>query len=258
MKNENKKLNTNPFYKTANNLLRIKVEKVEDVKKFYIGINKLAAQISLNASFINEFGSEKYNDNPKLLKGIIHILGYGQEVKKSKLFETSPIVKEVNLDAFLEKNPQMKRKIKSIQIKAKVYFSTLKQRVDAQDEEIKKIKEELREIKEIKTSSPEVKEISIGPLKHDGARVFYDGKPLKLTPQMIRLCGVFMKKSQDKDRMATDEELMNEAEALKHISFKNTQKLISKLRQTLQQENKYLCIKRVSNSGYTFEAGNIR
>lgn len=130
MENGNKKMNTNPFYTAANRLLRMKIRTIEDAIKFYVGVNNLAAQISSDSTAITGLGSRRYDDNPKLFKAIIHILAYGQVIGKTKLFAqkvptTTSAVKKVNLDAFVKKNSEAKRKIKNIQEEATTYFNAL-------------------------------------------------------------------------------------------------------------------------------------
>lgn len=131
METKNKKFNIIRFRITANRLLKMSIDGIEDVKKFYVGVNNLAFQIASNAALINKLNSLRYDDNQKLFKGIIHILAYGQVIGKSELFAQKSStgllhVKKINLDAFFEKNPWAERKIKNIQIRARIHLSTFK------------------------------------------------------------------------------------------------------------------------------------
>ncbi|MDO8451301.1 MAG: hypothetical protein Q7S76_00345 [bacterium] len=144
-----------PFYTTANRLLRAKVNTIEDVKAFYIGVNELASEIALNSILINELSSVQYSDNQKLTKAITYILGYGQVIGRySDLFTA----KEITLNAFLKKNPRFRNRIGIIQKEAGIYFNTLTKRVEELEKQNKEIKEEMvkkteefkRDIKEMK------------------------------------------------------------------------------------------------------------
>jgi len=137
---------------TADALLKMSIKTVEDIKNFYIGINNLASEISSNQDFLVESGSVKYSDNIKLREAINHVFGYGIAVRKSKFF-TKQLSKEVNLNAFLKKNPQAKFEIKIIEEKAQIYFYTLAEKVESLEKEginkDKKIKELQRVVKSI-------------------------------------------------------------------------------------------------------------
>jgi len=269
LKKENKNKNTKPFYRVASDLLKLKIKTIEDVKKFYIGVNDLASQISSNSVFINELSSPKYNDNLNLLKGINYILGYGQMAGRSGLFAKKSL-KKVNLDCFLEKNPQAKSEIKNIQKKATLYFKAIKKAIDSYSkEEVDKILEnfkkefdekleKIKEARDIKISPQAEKEFSMGPLKYKYPSIFYNDSRLELKPQLVKLCRLFMERSHKTDSFVSDDSIREAIMKEKPISLDNEQKLVSKLRRVLVGKNKLIKIKRVNNEGYTFIAQNIR
>lgn len=272
MKNKNKKFNTIRFNIMVNKLLGMEIKGIKDVKKFYIGLNHLAAQIASNSDLINKYGSVEYGDNSKLRKGIIHILGYGQVIGESKLFKQKPPtkslpVRKVNLGAFLKKNPGAKSEIKIVQKEAIIYFHTLikgvlhytKEEVDKLVDDLKgKFEKEIKEIRDKKIIFPEEKEISIGLLKYKDFHVLYEEKSLKLSCQLIKLCRLFMEKSQTKDTFVSNDTISDCISAKGYISHKNMTKTVSKLRRILKKENKHLRIERVNNEGYILKAHNIR
>src|SRR3989344_8454876 len=243
-----------PFYAIANRLLRARIKNIEDIKQFYTGVNDLASQMASNPVLITELSSPKYNDNRKLFKGITYILGYGQVIGSYKDLFTA---KEVKLDVFLKKNPRIKSEIRIIQKEARIYFNTLANRVEELEKRVEDLKKEIKEIKDIKINSSAAEEISIGPLKYKNHSIFYGEKRLDLPPQLVRLCRLFMEKSQKQDTFVADDKLSEEAEASKRLSNKNMQKAISKLRRILKEENDRLYIKRVNKEGYIFKAGDI-
>lgn len=151
----NKTLYIKPFYATANRLLRAKINTIEDVRKFYIGVNELASEIALNSILISELDSVKYGDNQKLIKGITHILGYGQVIGKYKDLFTA---KEVKLNAFLKKNPRFRNGIGIIQKEARIYFNTLSKRVGELERRDKEKDETIAELKKDVELTREIKE----------------------------------------------------------------------------------------------------
>lgn len=173
-----------PFYKTANTLLKMKVDTVEDIRNFYIGINNLASEVSLNTLFINELGSVEYSDNIKLHEAINYILGYGKVIEKSNLF-TKTSIKKVNLNTFLEKNPRAENQIKTIQTEAQVYFSKTKKAIDSYskvevDELLKgldkKFNSRIEELKKVAVLSLWVTKDSNGDYCFDGKRIYIKSK----------------------------------------------------------------------------------
>ena len=105
---------------------------------------------------------------------------------------------------------------------------------------------------------PEEKEIIIGNLKYKNSLVFYNTKRLDLSPQLTRLCRLFMDKSQTSDSIVLDDTIISFISVKSLISRDNMEKLVSKLRQILKNENRHIEIERISNQGYIFVAKNIR
>lgn len=139
-----------PFYTTASKLLKMKVNNIEDVKNFYVGVNNLAAEISSNLVFMKELSLSKYNDNLKLLDGVNHILGYGQTVGRSNLFKEKSstgalTVKKVDLSLFFRLNPLAKNEIEDIQKEATEYFKFTK----IEREEIDALKKQIEELQKV-------------------------------------------------------------------------------------------------------------
>jgi hypothetical protein len=267
MKN-NKKIK--PFYEAANNLLKIKIRNFYDLTNFYVGANKLALQIYSNSSFVNDLSSGKYKDNPKLLRGVNRILGYGQMIDQLEVSWKQP-PKELDPSDFLEKNPQAKKEIRASYKEAKIFFNKIKKATDSYSREevdrmmenrdkkiIEQLREEIKEIMKAKTSAPAEEEIKIGPLKYKYPSVFYNDSRLDLTPQLVRLCRLFMDKSRITDTYASEEAIMEAIETTRSISHKGMQKLISKLRLILKGEDRRIKIKRFSDQGYILEVNNIR
>lgn len=145
---ETKTLRIKPFYTVANRLLRAKINTIEDVKKFYAGVNELASEIVLNSNLISELDSIKYGDDQKLIQAITHILGYGQVIGGYKDIFAA---KEITLYAFLEKNPRFRNRIGIIQKEATIYFNKLiKIGGEFTNEDREKLNQALQAINEIK------------------------------------------------------------------------------------------------------------
>lgn len=281
MKDNSKKFYIKPLYKTANHLLRMEINTIEDVINFYIGVNNLASQISLNTSLIDELNSEKYRDNPSFLNRVSYILGYGQVLEDSKKFVQSLLpleglkIKEIKLYPFLAKIPQMKAAINIAQKEAHRNFKNFIDSLSKEDlaclskfidvrvedkvkEEIDKFKEEhLSGLENTETYYPMQEEFSVGPLEYKGQSIYYEEINMDLPPQLVRLCAFFMEQSKKEDPFAQDEDIEEIVSAKKRISKENMKKLVSKLRGLLKIKNENIKIKRISKGGYIFMADNI-
>ncbi len=195
---------------------------------------------------------------------------------------TSPFLytpREVKLDDFLKEIPEIKNELRVVQKEAKEDFNKLnniieKIKEDSEEKdgkivkqslEIKELKvhidvlkKEIEEIRDLRYIFPEEKEIIIGNLKYKNSLVFYNTKRLDLSPQLTRLCRLFMDKSQTSDSIVLDDTIISFISVKSLISRDNMEKLVSKLRQILKNENRHIEIERISNQGYIFVAKNIR
>lgn len=182
---------TKPFYATAKKLLEMKVSTIDEVKDFYVGVNNLASEISLNSAFIKELISLKYNDNLKLIRGVNHILGYGAAVGHSGLFAKQSLTafspaKEVSLVLFFQLKPRAKDEIEIAQKEAKAYFDTFKKYTKEdreRDEGTRKMVEETRRM--VEELCKQLKPKSTSPKsKHTTDLVF---------PEVVQWCKVLLK-----------------------------------------------------------------
>ena len=174
MKKETKKLKKTSikiFYETANTLSKMKIEDIEDVKKFYLGINDLASQITSSPVLIKKLKTSIYDDDQPLFNEVAYILGYGLAVEESNIFTEK---EEIKLDLFIKETPQMKSLIVRTRIKAILYFKSL---LEKRVETLEKTVSELQEIiKKVAVPSFWVTKDNNGNYFFDGKRIYIKNK----------------------------------------------------------------------------------
>ena len=101
--------------------------------------------------------------------------------------------------------------------------------------------------------------IKIGPLEYKNRSIYYNQSQIRLSPQQVSLCRVFLETSLKEDMFISDEKIIRMiAKSEKLISIINLEKAVSKLRQILKKENRKIDIKRTDGSGYIFITKYIR
>lgn len=119
-------------------------------------------------------------------------------------------------------------------------------------------KKNTRNIKDEKKFTQVGDEICIGPLKYKDFSISYENVPLKLTPQLVKLCTLFIERNQNVDSFVSDNSIRDVVTVNDYISIKNIEKLVSKLRRVLKKENKHIKIQRINGQGYKLITENIR
>lgn len=126
MKTNNKVISSSSPYIEASALFKRSINSIDDIKRLYVGVNHLALEISKDKTLIDLITSGKYNEDAEFLKGIVHILSYGQAVnEKSQIFAPS-LVKKVILNTLFKKNPDLQYGVQQEQEKAFTLFNFLK------------------------------------------------------------------------------------------------------------------------------------
>lgn len=89
----------------AKNLLKEKVQSIDGVKMFIVGVNNLAYEILENEDFQKELRDGVYADNELFLTSVNYILAYGRKAKDNAQLFPREQIKEINLNNFLKKYP---------------------------------------------------------------------------------------------------------------------------------------------------------
>jgi len=115
IKIKKKKIKSGNWRKTANVLSKIPIKNaVEDPKNFYITLNKVVSEMSLDQKYIDNYYSLKNNkEDIKMRKIINYFLGTGLAIRNSKIFPKK-LTKEIKITKFY-KNPKTKIEIEKIE-----------------------------------------------------------------------------------------------------------------------------------------------
>ena len=116
----------------------------------------------------------------------------------------------------------------------------------------KTIEHERQETKN--TPKKEIDGVVLGPLEYKHKGIYHNDSILDLTPQAVKLCKLFIERP---DEYISDDTIKETITKNDFVSTENMQKIVSKLRKTLNKENRKIKIKRISNSGYKFIAKEI-
>ena len=116
----------------------------------------------------------------------------------------------------------------------------------------KTIEHERQETKN--TPKKEIDGVVLGPLEYKHNGIYHNDSILDLTPQAVKLCKLFIERP---DEYISDDTIKETITKNDFVSTENMQKIVSKLRKTLNKENRKIKIKRISNSGYKFIAKEI-
>lgn len=251
------------FFKISDTLLKKEVKNLADLIDFYSKMNSLASDVSSNTIIINELKTRDYNDNKKFFNSISYIIGYGKAVENNKLLFKN--VKRIKLSTFFRNNNQINTTIEKYENESSNFFHGLKKSVDDYyskeevDQKIRIAKEEaIKEVITIMRSSQMNDEISIGPLMYKDYSIFYRGKRLVITPQMVKLCRLFMERSQKKDTFVSNEDIIECILVKGFISHTNMTKIVSRLRSVFRKLKPRIDIENNKNNGYTLVTKNIR
>lgn len=184
---------------------------------------------------------------------------------------TSPFVftpQHVNTQLILNEIPRIKSSIIEIKEEAKNDFKKLEKllnkKIEEQDSEITHLKEVINDLKEevalvrdtVKNSVEE--EIVIGPLVYKNLSIYYNESILNLSPQEVRLCRVLMEASYKVSTFVSDDVIQESITTGSFVSTGNMQRVVSKLRKCLENQNKSIEIIRIHNNGYILELNKIR
>lgn len=251
------------FYKISENLLKKEVRNIFDLVDFYSAMNSLASEILSNTIIINELKTRNYSDNSKFFQSISYILGYGKAVENNKLLFKK--AKQIKVSTFLKNNDYSNIAIEKYRTEAVNFFNGLKKSIDncyskeEIDLKIKIAKEEaVREAVTIMRSSQMNEQISIGPLKYSDYSISFKDKELLLTSQMVKLCRLFMERSQEKDTLVSNEDIIECISVKGFISRINMRKTVSKLRCVFKKLKPIIYIEKNKNNGYILITKNIR
>jgi len=113
----------------------------------------------------------------------------------------------------------------------------------------KKIPSQKVNLKINSNNKKDEEQINLGPLSYKNKAIYYNDSILKLAPQNINLCKLFM---ETPDEYISDERIRETISKKDFLSNKEIQKRVSGLRRILKKENNKIDIKRFSNSGYMF------
>ncbi|MBP6949083.1 MAG: hypothetical protein KBB50_03365, partial [Candidatus Pacebacteria bacterium] len=90
----------------AKNLLKNKVQNIDEAKVFLVGVNNLAYEILENEDFQKDLHNGIYVDDEFFLTSVNYILAYGKKAKdNAQLFPKREQIKEINLESFFKKYP---------------------------------------------------------------------------------------------------------------------------------------------------------
>ncbi len=145
MKTNNKVTSSSSPYIEAGALFKRSINTVDDIKRLYVGVNHLALEISKDKTLVDIISSGKYNEDEEFLKGIVHILSYGQAVKKKSPIFSPSEVKIVSLNTLFKKNPDLRYGIQQEQEKAFTLFDFLKIKSELDEKEKLELKKQLVE-----------------------------------------------------------------------------------------------------------------
>lgn len=100
--------------------------------------------------------------------------------------------------------------------------------------------------------------IVIGPLVYKNKRIYYDENKLDFKPQEVKVCKAIMKYALTEDCFIQDNDLIFAATVYDEVSRLNMQKIVSKIRRVLREENNKIDIESEYNSGYFVNFKDIR
>lgn len=263
---------TKPFYATASKLLKLKINNIEDVKNFYVGVNSLAAEISENRVFLKKLGSLRNDDKPRpITRAVNSILGYGVvEGQSPTLF---PQAKRVSLDLFSQWNRVAESEVEVVQKEATVYFNALKKETDSYTKEevdkiieginknwgdkLETVKKEAVEEAISKMKPPSIDDkIVVGDLVYKNRAISYKDDPIKLQKQSVRICRLLM---ESHGMFVSDEKIKRAMTDRGRLKKGSIEKAVSLLRCDLLGRGCInVRINRVSGEGYRLEVKNIR